>query len=510
LRPAPASHSGCGGATALGTYGYYADLGRPNIRTWWGQQYEPLLDAGLEMVWQDMTDPATSTSISDSMPWKTLALNLMMFDPTSDGLVPHAWIHNVFALNLISATYEGLVALRSASGVDKRPFIIARGGYAGVQRYAATWTGDSASSWQFLSILIPEILNFGLSGQPLSGADVGGFAAESDAPPVVQGGSAVGNITDPELLTRWTTMSAFFGWFRNHYDGYDKEYQEPFNYSEPVPSNCRKYIEIRYRLLQLFYDSLYEATQTGMPICRPLFLTDRSDPNVYQHLDDQFMVGADLLVAPVVTQGRTSRDVYLPATSSWYAYQDNVAPLVGPSPGGQTISWYVPLNIVPLYVRAGAIIPHRELEQYVGQLPQNPLTFDIYPGPDSVHELYLDDGIASQATTANRYRLTDLSQSQQIARFRVQTLRVRRTHDTFTPKEPFYYVAMLATPAPVSVAVDGRALPVIQAATPEASAAQLAGSTVNAAYYNPNLQTTFAKVFDVSADTQIVGTFPVS
>jgi len=165
---------------------------------------------------------------------------------------------------------------------------------------------------------------------------------------------------------------------------------------------------------------------------------------------------------------------------------------------------------VPLYVRAGAIIPHRELEQYVGQLPQNPLTFDIYPGPDSVHELYLDDGIASQATTANRYRLTDLSQSQQIARFRVQTLRVRRTHDTFTPKEPFYYVAMLATPAPVSVAVDGRALPVIQAATPEASAAQLAGSTVNAAYYNPNLQTTFAKVFDVSADTQIVGTFPVS
>lgn len=496
--------------TPLGTYGHYADLGQLAVREWWGMLYKPLLDAGLEMVWQDMTDPATSTSISDSMPWKTLALNLMMFDPTSDGLVPHAWIHNVFALNLISATYEGLVALRSASGVDKRPFIIARGGYAGVQRYAATWTGDSASSWQFLSILIPEILNFGLSGQPLSGADVGGFAAESDAPPVVQGGSAVGNITDPELLTRWTTMSAFFGWFRNHYDGYDKEYQEPFNYSEPVPSNCRKYIEIRYRLLQLFYDSLYEATQTGMPICRPLFLTDRSDPNVYQHLDDQFMVGADLLVAPVVTQGRTSRDVYLPATSSWYAYQDNVAPLVGPSPGGQTISWYVPLNIVPLYVRAGAIIPHRELEQYVGQLPQNPLTFDIYPGPDSVHELYLDDGIASQATTANRYRLTDLSQSQQIARFRVQTLRVRRTHDTFTPKEPFYYVAMLATPAPVSVAVDGRALPVIQAATPEASAAQLAGSTVNAAYYNPNLQTTFAKVFDVSADTQIVGTFPVS
>jgi alpha-glucosidase len=122
------------------------------------------------MVWQDMTDPATQPSVSDSMRWKTLALNLMVWDETVQRSVPHAHIHNIYALNLVKATYDGLKTLRP----NKRPFIIARGGFAGIHRYAASWTGDSASDWDFLAILIPEILNFGLSGQPLAGADVRG------------------------------------------------------------------------------------------------------------------------------------------------------------------------------------------------------------------------------------------------------------------------------------------------------------------------------------------------
>ncbi len=211
--------------SALGTYGYYPDLGRPDVRTWWGTLYKPLLDAGLDMVWQDMTDPATQTSVSDSMPWKTIALNLSVYDYTTNSTVSHAQVHNVFALNLISATYRGLSNYYIANGSQKRPFIIARGGYAGVQRYAASWTGDSASDWNFLAILIPEILNFGLSGQPLAGADVGGFATSAADPP--RNGSGPGGVTTPELLTRWTTLSAFIGWFRNHYDGYHKAYQEP-------------------------------------------------------------------------------------------------------------------------------------------------------------------------------------------------------------------------------------------------------------------------------------------
>ncbi|MDR3436943.1 TIM-barrel domain-containing protein [Telmatospirillum sp.] len=505
----------CGG-TPLGTYGYYADLGRPEIRAWWGGLYKPLLDAGLEMVWQDMTDPATQRSVSDTMPWKTLALNLMMYDWTAGGMVPAAHIHNVFALNLIAATYDGLVKLRQDSGVDKRPFIIARGGYTGVHRYAASWTGDSASDWNFLSILIPEILNFGLSGQSMAGADVGGFALSSAggyangtlSPSYVANGAVVGGITDPELLVRWTTMSAFFGWFRNHYDGYNKQFQEPYGYAEPVPSICRKYIGIRYKLLQLFYDQMYEAAQTGLPICRPMFLNDGADLSTYQHLDDQFMVGHDLLVAPVVNRGQVSRDVYLPAGSDWYAYADTVAPLQGPSPGGQSINWYVPLDLVPLYVRAGAIIPRRELEQFVGQLPVNPISIDIYPGPDSLHILYLDDKIGMTAQSAGAYRTVQISQSVRITDRRVQTVRLQRLHDQFTPVEDFYFIGFLDSPAPLSVSIAGVAVPILQAATDDAAAALLAASAVNAAYYNQSLRTTFVKLFDQASDMSVVGTFP--
>ena len=513
----------CGGCVPLGTYGHYADLGKLDVRAWWGTLYKPLLDAGLEMVWQDMTDPATQPSISSAMPWKTLALDLLVYDFTTDSMTAHARIHNVFALNLISATYEGLVALRKASGVDKRPFIIARGGYAGVQLYAATWTGDSASDWNFLSILIPQILNFGLSGQPLSGADVGGFATSSvdfNDPangtqaygnPKIQNGQVVGGITDPELLVRWTTMSAFFGWFRNHYDGYNKQYQEPYAYGEPYTSMCRKYIEIRYKLLQLFYDALYESTQTGIPICRPMFLTDRSDPNVYQEpqINNQFMVGQNLLIAPVTQRYARSRAVYLPAGSSWFAYTDSQAPLAGPSPGGQSVNWNVPLDLVPMCVRAGAIIPRRELEQYVGQLPQNPLTFDIYPGPDSTYNLYLDDKVSTQAQANGVYRLTEISQFLRTGAFRVQTVNVVRKYDKFTPAENYYFVAMLGTSPPVSVAVNGNPVSVLAAGSDSASAAQLAASTVNAYYYSTSLQTTFVKVFDPAAQVQaqIVGTF---
>jgi alpha-glucosidase len=474
----------------LGTYGFYADLGIQSNRDWWGTLYEPLLDAGLDMIWQDMTDPATQPSVSDSMPFKTLALNLMVWDETTNQAVPHAHIHNVYALNLLKATYDGLRKLRP----KKRPFIIARGGYAGVQRYAASWTGDSASDWAFLSILIPEVLNFGLSGQPMAGADVGGFAAAT-------GGSRQDNVAPPELLARWTTTTAFLGWFRNHYDKYNKTFQEPYNYGNPVSDACKKYIEIRYKLLQYFYDAMVECTRTGLPICRPMFVTDRADPHTYA-VTDQFMVGADILVAPVVSENTTSRDVYLPAGSGWFAYQDTQAALIGPNAGGVYINWFVPLDIVPVYVRAGAIIPRRELEQYVGELADSgqpcPLTFDIYPGPDRTHVLYLDDKISMEAQENDAYRRVEISHCSLPGE--QQQVRVTRTHDNFTPFETYYFVAFLQTTKPVSVTADQNALPFIDAGTDSGSANELAASTVDAYYYNQSLETIFVKVFDVAAN----------
>jgi alpha-glucosidase len=510
---------GCGpGDTSLGTYGYYADLGQQAVRDWWGGLYKPLLDAGLEMVWQDMTDPATQPSVCDSAPFKTLPLNVLMFDYTQNKLVPSAEIHNVFALNLISATHTGLVKLRKEAGVDKRPFIIARGGFAGVHRYAASWTGDSASDWNFLAILIPEILNFGLSGQPMSGADVGGFANSlaSDSANGTVGSYSVdrtnhtvqGGYTDPELMARWTTLSAFIGWCRNHYNGYTKEFQEPYAYPDPCQSACRKYIEIRYKLLQLFYDLLYQCTLTGLPICRPLFLTDRSDMNVYgsKHLNDQFMVGDDLLIAPIIQRFSVNRDVYLPAGSDWYPYQDAKEPLPSPNTGGQSFNWYAPLDLVPMYVRAGAILPRRELEQHVGQLPECPLTFECYPGPDRSYELYLDDKIGLGYQKGN-FRLTTIAHQTITGTTPARKVTVTRTQDNFTPKETFFYISLLSGSLPSQLTLGAGTIPDLTGGGDQASSNALGASPVNAFYFSTSLQTVFIKVFDTAAVLAVTAFF---
>ena len=489
------------GFTPLGALGYYSDFGREDVRRKWGEQYDHLVnEVGMDMIWQDMMCPAiANTSV------KTFPLDLMMDDGAS--YQPNAVVHNQYGLDLLRATWEGLARLRP----QRRNFIIARGGYAGMQRYAAAWTGDSASDWAFLQINVPQVINLGLSGVPISGTDIGGFATG----PIPSGtstqggpsfGAIVGGITNYELLTRWIHLGSFLPWFRNHYDGYNKQFQEVYAYGEPVPSNCRTYIELRYRMLQVYYDAMYEWTQSGMPIVRPLFLNDPGDPNVYSHLDDQFFVGHDFLVAPMLTQCITAtppqppvRSVYLPAGSQWYAFMDNQYPLAAPVEGGTLIeNWYADLSIVPIYVRAGAILPFRQLEQWVGELEENPLTFNIYPGPDSTYTLYLDDGISTSAQNDGEFRVTQVSHQGVNGG---QNVRVQRIVDKFTPPEPFYYVALLGTRSPSSVAIGATQLP--NAGDPTT----LANSPVNAYYWNAGIQVTFIKIFDTDADVTVTALY---
>ena len=450
------------------------------------------------MVWQDMTCPALAPT--SETPWHTFPLDTLM---TSFGQkLENARVHNAYVLTLLQSTYNGLNTLRP----DTRNFIIARGGYAGMQRYAGLWTGDSASSWEFLQINLPEVLNLGLSGIPISGCDIGGFANGdgTTSDPYVDDGKIFGGITNYELLTRWIALGSFLPWFRNHYDGYTKQFQECYAYGEPVPQNCRYFIELRYRMLPLYYSLMWQATQTGMPIARPLFLNDPADPGVYNALNDQFFVGHDFLVAPILTQHDTLspptqplRNVYLPAGSQWYAYMDDTAPLAAPVPGGTTVqNYYAPLNIMPIYIRAGAILPMQEVEQWVGQLTPNPLTFNIYPGPDSTFQLYLDDGIS----TAGKYRLTQISHTGSATS---QQIQIQRQTDTYTPPEPYYFVSLLGQPqGPTSVMANGAALPNVN------DPATLASSPVNAYYQNFSLNQTFIKIFDTSSSMTIQATYP--
>ncbi|EHQ25192.1 TIM-barrel domain-containing protein [Mucilaginibacter paludis] len=498
--PAPPLQPNNQGQIPLQATGNYADFSREDVRKKWGDQYIHLInEVGMDMIWQDMTDPAIANP-----PASTFPLDLMQ----SNGItyVPHATIHNEYALNLVNATYSGLQRLSP----EKRPFIIARGGYAGMQRYAALWTGDSASSWDFLQINIPEVLNIGLSGIPISGCDIGGFAVSNDPNGTTSGfyvsyGKVYGGITNYELFTRWIQLGAFLPWFRNHYNGYNKQFQEIYAYGEPVPTNCRKYIQLRYRLIQLFYDAMYEWTLNGTPIARALFINDGHDPNVYNHLNDQFFVGKDMLVAPILTQHESLpnptppyRQVYLPAGCNWYAFMNNQYPLSAPVPGGTTINYYADLTLVPIYIREGAIIPTRELEQYVGQLPVNPLTINIYPGKDDSYHLYLDDGTTTNAEKNGQFRYVEIAHH---TANNTRSVTLTRITDNYQPAEPYYFIALLQTGKPSAVNIQNKVLP--QLSTP----GQLASAPVNSYYWNASIQITFIKVFDNASSLVINATF---
>ena len=409
----------------LGTSGHYADLGRKEVREWWGTQYQYLFDMGLEMVWQDMTTPAIRDYRGDM---KGFPFRLYVTDDSRSGAAPQQTpaikVWNLYSYNLHKATYNGLNYLKGRE--NKRNFIIGRGCFTGSHRFAGLWTGDNASDWDFLQMNVSQVLSLGMCALDICGQDIGGFETGVDN----------GRWASPELLIRWTAAGAFLPWFRNHYVRKGrKEFQEPFMYVEwfnqyrggilPEPQElylmvlpiCKHYIELRYRLLQLFYDAMFENTINGLPICRPLFINDPHDRALYNDkkcfLDDEFFVGKDLLIAPVLVPQSTDRnngrrDVYLPAGSHWYCFMNNRMPLGSAVEGGTTVRDFdANLNlgdnhinfIVPVYIRAGAIIPTIELEQYVGQLnelgKENPITLNIYPGKNGEYTMYLDDGVKS-------------------------------------------------------------------------------------------------------------------
>jgi alpha-glucosidase len=491
------------GVTPLGAEINYPDLGRADVRTTWGRSYAHLIDElGIDMIWQDMMCPAAA--ISADTPDGTLPLALMTHD--GHGYVPHGVCHNAYAQLLLKATYEGLRALRP----ETRPFIVARGGYAGLQRYAALWSGDNASSWDFLRTSIPQVLNLGLSGVPISGSDIGGFATGpvpdgTTSASVARDGRVIGGVTDAELFVRWMQAGSFLPWFRNHYIGYDKEYQEAYAYSEPVAGICRRIVERRYRMLPIWYDAMYEWTETGVPIARALFLNDADDAQVYLHLDDAFFVGKDILVAPILRPapaggGPARRDVYLPAGSAWFPFADAEAPLGAAIEGGRLlVDVEAALDQVPLYVRAGAILPMRSrLEQHVGELAENPLDIHVYPGPDDDHLLYQDDGISTRAETDRAYRTTRISRRGMPGG---TSVRLTRVHDRYRPAEAFYVIRLLGSAPPAAVTVGGTAVDAVP------SAAALDAASGDAYVWDAELRATAIKVFDRAPDVTVTVAF---
>lgn len=278
---------------------------------------------------------------------------------------------------------------------NERPFALHRNGAPGMQRYAAfLWSGDVYSTWETLATHIQVAINTGLSGIPYWGTDIGGFVPTKEF--------------TAELYVRWFQFGAFCPLFRSHGRtwklrlpwGWNLGTAEPVevtNYNgaatpdaselhntqvEPI---CRKYLELRYRLLPYLYSAARECTVTGMPIVRALWLHYPDDP-VAVLRGDEYLWGRGILVAPVVEKGAASRKVYLPR-GVWHDFWTGEK-----HDGGAEISKAVDLETMPLYVRAGAILPMGPVKQYVEEAVDQPMTIAIYPGADGSFSLYEDDG----------------------------------------------------------------------------------------------------------------------
>lgn len=330
----------------------FPDFGRGEVREWWADHHKELLDMGVQGIWNDMNEPA---SFQGELP-----PDVVFHD--GDRKTNHAEMHNVYGHYMDQATYTGV---RRHTG--KRPFVITRACYAGTQKYAVVWTGDNQSLWSHLQMLVPQLCNLGMSGFSFCGTDVGGFGADAT----------------PELLCRWVEAACFSPLFRNHAAKGTRR-QEPWQFDEQTLEINRKYITLRYQFLPYLYDLFYQGMETGLPVMRPLVLHYETDKNTHE-LNGQFLVGEQLLVAPVLEQGARHKLLYLPE-GSWYDYWTGER-----LEGGQYLLREAELDVCPMYVKAGSIIPMYEPVQYVGEKPYDKLILLVTPEAGGYRH-YQDNG----------------------------------------------------------------------------------------------------------------------
>ncbi len=335
----------------------FPDFTRASVRAWWAEEQKALLDLGVSGVWNDMNEPANF-----ALPTKTLPLDCL--HQTDFGPFQHRDVHNVYGMEMARASRDGFLT----HGKGRRPFVISRAGYAGIQRYAMLWTGDNSSAWEHLAESLQMLLSLSMSGVAFCGSDAGGFI----------------DPTTGELLARWMQMAAFTPFFRNHTNIATRN-QEPWAFGPEIEEICRKYIELRYMLLPYIYSLFVETTRSGAPIIRPLAWHYQNDP-VAVSIDDQFLLGPDLLVAPILRQGALARSVYLPA-GQWSNFETGQL-----YSGRQHVLAQAALDSIPLFIRAGAIIPMSPLQQHTSEAPREIVNLQIWPGAFGHFHWYDDDG----------------------------------------------------------------------------------------------------------------------
>ncbi|MFH1936082.1 MAG: TIM-barrel domain-containing protein, partial [Bacteroidota bacterium] len=333
---------------------HFPDFTKETTRMWWGESFQSLVDAGVEGFWNDMNEPSV---------WGQSIPNIVEFD--FDGhQTTMAEAHNVYGLEMSRATFEGTRTLMG----NRRPFILTRAGFSGIQRFSAVWTGDNSATDTDLLLGVRLVNSLGLSGVSFTGPDVGGFMKSPSK----------------ELFLRWLSIGIFTPFLRNHTVVNTKD-QEPWSFGEDAELLSRSMINQRYRLLPYIYSMFYESSQTGIPVARSLAIEYPYDPLVYDwRYQNQYLFGEAFLVAPV-TSDQLYQKVYLPE-GTWYRYSTDA-----PCSGRSEIIVEAPLNDLPVFIRGGSIVPMQSDIQYTEQEPDPALEIHVYRGAHFNALLYYED-----------------------------------------------------------------------------------------------------------------------
>lgn len=361
---------------------YKADVIGPNIDTtnpdaarWW---WEAIRDRyvkpyGFDYIWLDETEPDV--------------------DPAKDSFAigSGSRYYNVYPLFHTASVYDGF---RRDFGDSRRVMILARAAYLGAQRNGTVfWSSDIVSTWDMLKRSIPAGLNFVASGMPYWDTDIAGFFSpalpanyRSEHTPLLDPSDVRDNVDRyddyPELFVRWFEWGTFQPVMRVHGE---RKHNEVWSYGKQAEPILSAYLKLRYQLMPYIYSQAYRSYQTGAPYMRALFMDFPNDPNVLD-LKDEYMFGPAFLVAPVTEQGATSRKIYLPAGCDWYNYWTNQRVA-----GGQWIQVAAPIDVIPLFVRAGSIVPIGSVVLNTSE-PQTIEAVRVYPGADGRFTLFSDDG----------------------------------------------------------------------------------------------------------------------
>ncbi|MER2997580.1 TIM-barrel domain-containing protein [Pontibacter populi] len=333
---------------------HFPDFTSEKGRDWWKDEIKFFATTGVDGFWNDMNEIAT---------WGQKMPNNVLFN--YDGhLTTHKEGRNVYGLQMARASYEG--ARKHTS--NKRPFLLTRAAYSGIQRYSAIWTGDNRSEDSHMLLGIRLLNSMGVSGIPFSAMDIGGFT----------GNPSTG------LYARWIQMGAFTPYFRNH-TGVNSKASEPWAYGEEVTEIARKYISLRYKLMPYIYSSFYEASQNGQPLMRTLAIDYTHDPKVYQgEFDTQYKFGEAFLIMPFES-GKNYGKVYFPK-GNWYNLYTGEK-----EAGNREEVIGIAFDKLPIYVKESSIIPMQSLVQSTSEKPTDTLTVHIYKGDVNNSFVYYED-----------------------------------------------------------------------------------------------------------------------